>query len=318
MKKTISKISVVIFMITTILSCDESFSPKGEFEDGYSLFCVIDGNSSTQTAYLTKNYNPSDLNPQSYLENKSISGAELELIYPDTTYKFFDTTLTGDDGKSYTAYNLRGFKASGGNLQVKSTMPDGKVLVSNVQSTGNLRFTYETIRPIIYDIKGAYKIAFYDKPEPFYFSPKLFINYSVKKGNEYIPDRIEVASNYYQNGDEEIPVYPSLALRIQYFYHIINIEKTLKKITETAPDGSQFFITNLSVEILEVSEPLAYYYAITKTFNDGFTVQLNQPEYTNIEGGNGLFGYKYKSKLTVGFATEWRTIIEDMGYHLGN
>lgn len=317
MKKIILKISVLFIVITAFLSCDESFSPKGEFEDGYSLFCVIDGNSSTQTAYLTKNYNPSDLNPQSYLEDKSINGAELELIYPDTTYKFFDTTLTGEDSKYYTAYNLRGFKASGGNLQIKSTMPDGQVLISNVQSTRNLRFTYETIRPIIYDIKGAYKIAFYDKPEPFYFSPKLFINYSIKKGNAYVHYRIEVPIKYYETGDKENPIYPPLASRIEYFYRIASIEKTLRKIKEVSAESSQIFIIDLSVEVLETSEPLAYYYAITETFNDGFTVQLNQPEFTNIEGGNGLFGYKYMSKVTVGFAPEWRPVIEDMGYMFG-
>lgn len=317
MKKIISKISVVILIITTILSCEESFSPKGEFEDGYSLFCVIDGNSSTQTAYLTKNYNPSDLNPQSYLEDKSINGADLELIYPDTTYKFFDTTLIGEDGKKYTAYLIKGFKPTSGNLMIKSTMPDGTVLMSNVQSTGNLRFAYETLRSIVYETKSTYKIAFYDKPDPFYFSPKLFINYHIKKGNENIYKRIEVASYYYQKADEEISFYPELAPRIQYFYYIANIEKTLKKLATLEPEGSQISIKDLTVEVLETSEPLAFYYAITKTFYDGFTVQLNQPEYTNIEGGNGLLGYKYLSKLNVGFAPEWQPVIEDMGYLLG-
>ena len=317
MKMNFQKFSTLFFLLIILVGCDDSFSPKGEFEDGYSLFCVIDGNLLTQRAYLTKNYNPQNLTPETYDEDKSISGAELNLSYPDTSYTFLDSVLYSEnDEKKFNAYFVKNFRSKGSNLFIKAVMPDGVELTSSLSCTKDLKFSYESIKGIKYDLEEIYTVAFYDKPEAFYFNPKLFINYSVRIGNEDIIKRIEVPKRYVVKNDSELPVYPELALRNEYYYSILIIEKTLRKITEFEQKNYQIIIKNLSLEVLEVSYPLAVYFEKNKTFSDGFTIKAQQPEFTNIKGGNGLFGYKYTSKLDVGFAKEWEKIFIDMGYKI--
>lgn len=315
MIKAIMKYSLLFMSVLVIISCEDSFSPKGQFEEGYSFFCVINGNSSVQKAYVTKNYNPSNLAPNTFEGDKSIPDAKVMLFYKDSSFSFHDSTLLSqEDGRIYNSYFLNNFSVSENQMSITVVMNDGSVLTSNEMCTGNLRFSYESQKNIIYDLKGTYNIAFYDKPNLFYFSPRLFINYVEKKGNENINKRIEVPRRYIPNGKDMIPVYPDLAERLEYYYPVLMIEKTIESINEITPPNSIIVIKNLTVEVLEVSAPLAAYYKINKTYNDGFTIKSQQPGYSNISGGKGIFGYKYTSELSVGLDKSWEKAIEDMGY----
>jgi len=316
MKNIILQSAFIVFISLLILSCDESFNPKTEFEEGYSLFCVIDGNSSYQTAYITKNYNPADLNPENYTEDKSISGAEITLTCSDTVYKFRDTTLiNSEDGKGYGAYYLNNFSERGEEMFISAILPDMNTITGRIKSTKkNLTLVYSSSRDIIYNLEEGYFIGFHEKPDAFYFVPSLFINYTVSQNNIEIQKRIEVPILFYTDGDLEIPQYPDLSLREGYTYPISLIEKTLRKIADFNPSNSLIKIRNITLEILEVSDQLAAYYLLNQSFNDGYSVKIQRAKYTNVDGGNGLLGYKYKYMFNKKFHPDWQTPIINMGY----
>lgn len=315
MKSIFIKKHTLILLLLVIVGCDDGFSPKGSFENGYSFFCIINGNTSVQKAYVAKNYNPPNIVPGTFEGEKSIPNAKVSLFYNNSSFSFYDSTLLSEeDGRVYYSYFLENFSVSENQMTIVVELDDGSVLSSNAMCTGNLRFSYDSQKNIVYNLKDAYRVAFYDKNDAFYFSPKLFINYEEKIGNAVINKRIEVPRRYLINGNDVIPEYPDLAERLDFYYPILMIENTLNSIKESALQNSIIVINNLTLEVLEVSEPLAAYFEVNKTFNDGFTIKSQQPEYSNINGGKGIFGYKYTSVLNVGLDKSWENLIADMGY----
>ena len=57
----------------------------------------------------------------------------------------------------------------------------------------------------------------------------------------------------------------------------------------------------MTLELIIYDEYLSNYYSSIQQGLDGFTVKLDNPDYSNIKGGLGIFGSYIKKDYTIGF-----------------
>ena len=68
----------------------------------------------------------------------------------------------------------------------------------------------------------------------------------------------------------------------------------MQDIAKGDPEKENYFIKNAEFDVIILDDNLAPYYFSIQTFLDGFTVILDQQDYSNIEGGYGVFGSFFK------------------------
>jgi hypothetical protein len=103
---------------------------------------------------------------------------------------------------------------------------------------------------------------------------------------------------YYASTLGNKPIFPEIQKDINYVvYDTAAIRKSLDDISLNDPQKSNYIIEKAVLRILLLDENLAAYYSAQKTFLDEFSIRINQPDFTNITGGVGVFGvYTVKSQ----------------------
>ena len=87
----------MLFSIPLFISCDADFSPYTEFQEMYSITCLLRSDTTFQTAVLFHNYLPAQPDPNSYTNDPSIIGADIRVWYDDSVYVFRDSSETRTD-----------------------------------------------------------------------------------------------------------------------------------------------------------------------------------------------------------------------------
>jgi hypothetical protein len=55
MRKILTILAIIIITVL-LISCEEAFSPQGEFDDQYILNCIIKSDTSFQTTTILRSY----------------------------------------------------------------------------------------------------------------------------------------------------------------------------------------------------------------------------------------------------------------------
>ena len=122
--------------IPVFISCDADFSPYAEFQEIYSLTCLLRSDTTFQTAVLSHNYLPPQPDPNSYTNDPSIIGADIRVWYGDSVYVFSDSSETRTDSSRYTGpfryyYNNK-FKISPKeDIEIEVLLPNGRRLFAS-------------------------------------------------------------------------------------------------------------------------------------------------------------------------------------------
>ncbi|MCH7774397.1 MAG: hypothetical protein IH784_08335, partial [Bacteroidetes bacterium] len=83
---------IIIISVLFFLSCDDNFSPYGQFQEKFILTCLIRGDTTLQTATLSHSYMPDGADPLNYDEDPNIIVADIRVWFEDSVYIFKDTT----------------------------------------------------------------------------------------------------------------------------------------------------------------------------------------------------------------------------------
>ena len=68
----------------------------------------------------------------------------------------------------------------------------------------------------------------------------------------------------------------------------------------------------MDVQLIVYDPNLSTYYSSMQEATDGFTVRLDQPDYSNVTGGFGIFGSYVRTELKVKFTKEY---LKTFGYN---
>lgn len=314
MKNLVLLVSITLSVVL-VVSCDDNVNPKTDFKDVYALNCVIKGDTSVQVATITHSYNVEGFDPLTNSNDPFIKGAKIKLYYQanNQTFIFRDTSIIREVGSRYSTplnyYYIKNFRpAYESPIFIEATLPNGKVLTAKSIAL--------FISPYVIDkrdytiptpnIGGKYlnftwsAVVPSTKDEKVYYVPELIIQYAKTQNGIKEELQKKVPLYYISGGNGEFPLYPSIQSNItSVSFDTLTIRRSLEEISAGDPNKGNYVIHKATFRLLITDKNLAVYYAAQKTFLDEFSVRVTQPEFTNINGGLGIFGTINSTQMDV-------------------
>ncbi len=291
---------VLIILMILVVACDDDFSPKADFEEEYTVYSVIKGKDSTQTVFVQRTYNFGGYNPLDYDENTFIEGAEVYIIYDDSTYRFHETVIDSVDNKRlaipFIAYESNELYPEMNQLmELIVNLPNGKTITAETRTP---KFNYlhfnQTIEPFIpapdevIDIK--WDLVDGDDENQIYL-PELKISYYLTEddGTNTLKEKAVPLNYYYRDNGERIANFPLPINEGAMQYLQESFDTTMVLIGEGIEDKTRIIIRDAELQLILLDYNLVPYYMSIETFLGGYTILLDQNDYSNINGGRGVF-----------------------------
>lgn len=313
MKKIIFGLLTV--SVIALYSCEENFDPYGDLRDKYVLNCVINNDTTTQYATISKSYLVESSNPTSYTEDPAVTGAELVISYDDSARVFGEETLERQDVSRYTnpasVYSTHDLQTEV-NVEYKLNvlLPDGRRLRASTIAPPPV--TFQTGDALIPPVDKDWVAVYWQIPRADLYVSSVFKVYYFKKVNG-VNVRFEkkVPVKYVEQGGEYIAYFPEPSYSPMIYVEMNAFTRALEEISEGDPEKSNYTILAFILEIRVYDENMTSYYAAQREVSESFTLKVDESDYTNIEGGYGIFGSYNLQRKAVKFSHAY---IESFGY----
>jgi hypothetical protein len=305
------KAGAILFVIISVMinySCEENFSPKGEFQQKYILNCIIRGDTSLQTATVTKTYNVDGYDPYANHDDPFLDKAFIRIWVGDSVYFMKDSSIARTDTSRYKGpihfFYLNNFQPGAiNNMDIEAVLPDGKTLsaqttlpdavawnLTNIDSTDSNSYRIPSLS------NDYFSFRWYQGSSLGWYLPRYYIVYTKLVNGAEERHEILVPEAYENTGNKIEPVYPSptknLTLNIQNY----SLDSVFTQISAGDPNKSHYKIYGGVLELLVFDENLSKYYSSTNGFLDDYTIRLDETDFTNVQGGLGIFGSYLKQK----------------------
>ena len=286
------KLSLYILTLLSIFlcSCEENISYFGEFDQQYSLNCILRGDKDIQIATIKRSYPPGEENL-----NSDVRDAMIKLILPDTTLLFKDSVLAEPDPKNSSVnyfYYLDNYRLTKNTvIKIEALLPDGTVL--NSETTSPYYFSVRLVggsEDLVIPDENSSESYLYNwdiigNYVPVAFGPSFYISYYIS-GYEDIIHYKKVTGKYVQ----ELNHYE---VRMEF------IDKTMQDISIGINNKASINIIGSCFEVKVYDTALGIYVNSIQTFEDEFSVRISEPNLSNINGGFGVFGTYMSEKFDI-------------------
>ncbi len=317
--KYILNISLALLTLLIASSCENNFEPKADFVQSYSLYSVINGDTSFQVVTIKASTDLEGFVARHGENDPSVIGAKVTINHNGIDYDLSDSTLPNNDNYPYDNdipfYYVNGLQpVAGDSLEIKAILPNGEVLKGKTKVPPNLRFHFTTTYGVLTNsLSNFYNAEWILDNTEVLFAPRLLLNYYVNENGIDVHHVKEVPIRFIQKEGELVPVFPIVTRRRKIRYEIDDFKRFLASISEGDTLKSNYHIGDAKLEVLVMNKDFATYYSSINTFDNGFTVQTQPPQFTNIKGGSGVFGFLIKPTLNVEID---RAIISEFGYRI--
>jgi len=316
--KTI-KLLLICVVGFIFLSCEEDFNPYGDYFERYAFTCILKSDQNYQTATLFRSYRPNGYDPSTYTEDPSVIGADIRVWYNDTVFVFRDTSVARIDTSRYKTpfryyYNDKFKVGSRKTIELEVLLPNGKRLRSTSVTPGQINYNDQSDVIIPAGGKSIVQIIWNTLDDGTFFAPRMAIRYKQNINGEIMEKTKDVPYKYVNQGGNQVPVYPAPSALATIVYDLSAITKTLEEISSGDPNKQNYSVYQkiiFSVSALDI--PTSRYVSSTGGTIDDLTVSVDVSDYTNIEGGFGLFGsYSKRDYTRLRFMENY---IESFGYN---
>ncbi|MBU1101094.1 MAG: DUF4249 family protein [Bacteroidetes bacterium] len=322
MKITFGLLALLTLMVV-FSSCEEDILIKGEFRQKYTLNGIVNGDDSTQFVSILQNYDVEGIDPSINEENMFISGAYVRMWYKDTVYILTDTliSITKQNGQldEVGIYYTNDFKpAFGERVEIEALLENGRRLKSYTDVPKKIDFVLdevgvdESAREIPGPYENKFELAWSSVSNKQFYRPRFKIIYDRYFAYDDTRRYEEVPSEYIESEGEYIPVYSGITQGGAGYFSLEALDIAMQKISEGMPVKSGFRIMLLQVEVTIVDQFLAAYYSSSGNLQDEYSISLDKSDYTNIEGGFGIFGSKIIQKTSFTLEPDY---IKSFGYN---
>jgi Domain of unknown function (DUF4249) len=322
MKKTL--LPLIVSLLPLCLSCSDQVNPKTDLRDLYSLNCIMRGDTSSQIVTITHSYQVSGYDPSGNTADPFIGGAKINVYYNDSVFVFRDTSAVRTGISQYTTpihyyYINKLYPRSGDSIKIVATLPNGQILSASTVTykTSSIFFSNSNdIYTSIYSSTLYLKFGWVSGLDPrdlarTFFAPDLLIYYHLNSDPAKKQLVKKVAWIYAVNANDQ-PIYPPIQNNIfDIGYDMANVNRAMSEISGSDPNKSNYIIDGGAFRVLIMDQNLATYYNAQKTFMDEFSVRINEPDFTNIKGGLGIFGTFSAKLMDVPIASDY---IQSFGY----
>ena len=299
---------VTIFSVMVASSgCENNFNPIGSYQKQLVVYGILSNRSDSQFVRVYTTYNL-------YAEPASdagVRGARVTMTVDSTTYSFTETTIPRDDTTRYSSAIVAYLKFPW-NLRTGKTY---SITVSSDQGTATAKVSVPG-NGYIYNytpgVLEAPRLAEDDIPVTIGLAPqtlgymlRMFINFETWSGEDSahtVHRRFEVPIV----GDSLMTpgriAYPTLLRRTFAGFDVIIPHDAyfgVYKMLIEAPYKKHFKLTSATFVLTQVESNLYNYYNVVNGFRDPYSIRMDQPDFTNIVGGVGLFGALVEDSLVV-------------------
>ena len=303
-------------IMTLINGCDNSFDPRGPYQKRLAVYSILSNRSDTQYVRIYTTYNPSGFDPTENASDTHVRNANVTLTDDSTTYRLRDTVVTRVDKSRYTD-DLRGYVAypcllrvgksyrltvtsDQGNVQATVDVPGKGLLIPNnpfvLQAPDKYITEYITVTIQISPLTRGYVV-------------RLYMDYDVKVGLEWVRRREEIPTAVVSGSGTEVQYdYPRLTRRtsdinqpnVNIHFPIAIYNSVFKRIvSQYGTDG--FRLKSATYVLTQVEAGLYKYYNLANGFQDQYSIRTDQPDFSNIQGGLGVFGALSDDSVRVEF-----------------
>jgi hypothetical protein len=290
------KILFVLVSLLFFISCDKNFSPYGEFKDKYIFTSIIRSDSTLQVATLFHNYKPDGYDPYTYTEDSQVKGADIRVLYDDSVFVFRDSSVARIDTSRYHFpfsfyYNNKFKVAPKKPIEVEVLLQNGKRLRAASVIPADIRFQDKSA--VIVPPVGSNFIQFFwdDQGEGIYFKPYLAVRYKVNENGNIVEKEKEIPLRFVEQNGEFKPIYPTALNLAIVSYQQDAVDRILQEISADDPNKSNYSIyQKIKFTVAAYDLPLSRYVSSTGKSLDDLTVTIDVADYSNIDGGLGIFG----------------------------
>lgn len=293
-------------MLMTVVACETSFNPKGEYTEQLIVYSILSTRSDIQFVRVYTTYNPSGFDPYEHTSDTPIRDAQIEISTGSTKYQFRDTTIERYDTSRYGA-NLPAYVASpfvvgrGKSYTLTVKVPSRRTVTSTVGvpdpafiSVSN-PFVLKDPAKFDEDIFVNMRISAITRG----FIMRLLLDYKYRSNGKWISGRAEVPSAVQtSDGNASGFVYPRLTRRssaavgegtetvsFSNFAYRSLLQDLLSEHT-----GTELKITGAVFILTQVENNLYNYFNIVNGFQDEFSIRTDQPDFSGFKGALGVFG----------------------------
>lgn len=323
-----------IYLLFTLLisacffySCEDSVSPNGPFSADYSLNCILNSDTTFQTAFISSSYAIENYSALNNVEDPALEGAAVTLIVANAgasrVYNMQEGTTNRTDTSRYKTplkyYYVDNYKPSDlDRVYITANLKNGTVLKSNllIPKVSLFRMNYFNVAPFNpinvmhsnWILSWLYNDINYATDYFFYY--KLQLVYS-KADNPEKLFKVKIPLYYSLNSGILLPIYPKLTRDRSAKYSPESVIEALNSISKGDPDKGNYIIHECEFSNQIVENNLAGYIYAVQEFMDEFSIRIDPTEASNIQNGYGIFGAyalrKYKVQIL-------KSYINSLGY----
>ena len=297
--------------ITLLLfeSCDSSFNPSAPFRPEMVVYSVLSTASDTQYVRIYTTYEPSDANPADNPDEVSVADAQVTVSeVGGPTFSFQPITIQRPDTSRYTsaigAYASFPFFPERGKtyaLSISSHLYGSVASALTVPRVGfiaaqNVLLLRDPWNVPLDDIALSIGLS----PVAKGFLVRFYLNYELLDSTGWRPMRLEVPVAIRRTVDGQLLeyVYPKVQRRTtpangpegQADHFIYLTDAYQESIEAILGSGWTIRFKQAVIYLIQFDEALYNYYFIANGFKDASSIRLDEPNYSNISGGVGIFG----------------------------
>lgn len=320
MKKNILFVCLVSMSFLFFCSCEDDFSPYGEFNERYIFNCILNPDSNSQTATLSHSYYYEGLNPSDHNDDPNIAGAHVRISFLDSVQILNQDFVLRNDQTRYkeptAIYSANDFSPKPDTeYKIEILMPDGRRLHSKTRTPAKVFFNTGKSDNIIPPPNKEYVEVFWDSPGQDLYVVPIFTIIFLKNGPNGQERRVKkVPVKYVKNEDIYVPHFPEPAYLTKIHAEVDAFSRALREISEGDPNKSNYTIYAFILEIRIYDKYLTDYFASQRDGADSFTLNVAEKDYTNIENGYGIFGSYILQETSIKFSHDY---IRSFGYNPG-
>ena len=304
MKSKIILFITLLILLFLELGCDETFSPYGEFQKRYYLNCIVRADTNLQITTLYQSYAPNNNNPIENREATFLHNSSIRLWKGNDEIYFLRDTTT--ENRSF--YYSKGLKPkSGDSLEIEAILPDGNRLKSKTKVPEWVKKDLNKLTEIVPPKEGnVITFAWVPNEESQIFIPMLYIYYKEIINGTFVTQKKVVPWKYITEDGKEKGIHRPPLKNSTINYDIKNIEKALTSIGNNK-NTENIIILSLILELRVFDKNLSAYYLSVGRINSNYSIRLDAKEFSNINGGYGIFGSFTDQKIAILFNNDYLT-----------
>lgn len=288
------------------IACNEDFTPKGGYEERLAVYGILAGDRDTQyvrvfSTYNTTGFNPleNSVDPQVYDAVVSLSSGSSSVLLRDTLMKRSDTTRYQTLVHNYYVAGVRPLPSQTFQLSVNSTLRGSATASITIPGRAiNFSIPNQLVitQPLNYPSDDVRVNVLLPKDTRGYVV-RMFLEYETTPGTLW---RLEVPVGLDNTKIPAQPVYPGIRRGASEgtgndgftLTHVISRQAYLYALTKAKGNltSTEIRFKRAVFVLYSIDKNLYTYFNIVNGFQDPFSIRTDLPDFSNIQGGVGVFG----------------------------